>query len=97
MTGRGETSLGVAPSLWNVKLSPMLFTQKYQWVLNYKTNNIGEEVEKENNILAFGNRFEGMRRNFSENSWLSVENATPSKRSCKRYLFNNVHYLSANF
>ena len=97
MTGRGETSLGVAPSLWNVKLTPMLFTQKYQWVLNYKTNNMGEEVEKENNILAFGNRFEGMRRNFSENSWLSVENAaTPQNVPVKRYLFNNVHYLSAN-
>ena len=97
MTGRGETSLGVAPSLWNVKLTPMLFTQKYQWVLNYKTNNMGEEVEKENNILAFGNRFEGMRRNFSENSWLSVESSSPPQNvPVKRYLFNNVHYLSAN-
>lgn len=97
MTGRGETSLGVAPSLWNVKLSPMLFTQKYQWVLNYKTNNMGEEVEKENNILAFGNRFEGMRRNFSENSWISVESSSPPQNvPVKRYLFNNVHYLSAN-
>lgn len=97
MTGRGEVSEGIAPYLWNVKLTPMLFTQKYQWVLNYKTNNVGEEVEKENNILAFGNRFEGMRRNFSENSWLSVENAsTPSNVPVKRYLFNNVHYLSAN-
>ena len=97
MTGRGEISEGTAPYLWNVKLTPMLFTQKYQWVLNYKTNNVGEEVEKENNILAFGNRFEGMRRNFSENSWLSVENAsTPQNVPVKRYLFNNVHYLSAN-
>lgn len=97
MTGRGEVSEGIAPYLWNVKLTPMLFTQKVQWVLNYKTNNMGEEVEKENNILAFGNRFEGMRRNFSENSWISVENAsTPSNVPVKRYLFNNVHYLSAN-
>ena len=43
-----------------------------------QTNNMGEEVEKENNILAFGNRFEGMRRNFSENSF-SVENAATLK------------------
>ena len=35
-----------------------------------------ETVEKENNILAFGNRFEGMRRNFSEDSWLSVESSS---------------------
>lgn len=98
MTGRGEVSSGFGePWLWNVKLSPMLFTPKYQWVINYKTNNTGEEVEKENNILAFGNRFEGMRRNFSEDSWLSVEQAsTPQNIPVKRYLFNNVHYLSAN-
>ena len=97
MTGRGEVSEGIAPFLWNVKLTPMLFTQKMQWVLNYKTNNVGDEVEKENTIMAFGNRFEGMRRNFSDNSWLSVEKAsTPSSVPVKRYLFNNVHYLSAN-
>ena len=97
MTGRGEASLGVAPSLWNLKLSPMLFTPKVQWVLNYKTNNIGDQVEKENQIMAFGNRFEGVRRNFSENSWLNVENAaTPTNIPVNRYLFNNVHYLSAN-
>ena len=97
MTGRGEASLGVAPSLWNLKLSPMLFTPKVQWVLNYKTNNIGDQVERENQIMAFGNRFEGVRRNFSENSWLNVENAaTPTNIPVNRYLFNNVHYLSAN-
>ena len=97
MTGRGEVSEGIAPFLWNVKLTPMLFTQKVQWVLNYKTNNVGDEVEKENSIMAFGNRFEGMRRNFTNNSWLSVEKAsTPSNVPVKRYLFNNVHYLSAN-
>lgn len=98
MTGRGEVSSGFGnPWLWNVKLSPMLFTPKYQWVINYKTNNVGEEVEKENNILAFGNRFEGMRRNFNENSWLDVESvSTPQNVPVKRYLFNNVHYLSAN-
>ncbi len=97
MTGRGEASLGVAPSLWNLKLSPMLFTPKVQWVLNYKTNNIGDQVERENQIMAFGIRFEGVRRNFSENSWLNVENAaTPTNIPVNRYLFNNVHYLSAN-
>lgn len=97
ITGRGEVSAGTSPFLWNLKLSPMLFTPKVQWVLNYKTNNVGDEVEKENSIMAFGNRFEGMRRNFSENSWLNVETAsTPSNVPVKRYLFNNVHYISAN-
>ena len=32
MTGRGEVGLD-SPSLWNVKLTPMLFTDKVQWLL----------------------------------------------------------------
>lgn len=98
MTGRGEVSSGFGePWLWNVKLTPMLFTPKVQWLLNYKTNNVGESVENENNILAFGNRFEGTRRNVSQSSWLDVEKAqVPSNINEKRYLYNNVHFFSAN-
>ncbi|ASW75371.1 hypothetical protein IQ37_02200 [Chryseobacterium piperi] len=98
MTGRGEVGTGFGdPWLWNVKLTPMFFGQKSQWVVNYKTNNIGEQVENEGNILAFGNRFEGRRINASQNDWLNVENASTPSLPVKRYLMNNVHYLSANY
>lgn len=98
MTGRGEVGSGFGdPWLWNVKLTPMFFSKKQQWVMNYKTNNMGEQVENEGNILAFGNRFEGRRINASQNDWLNVENASTPNLPVKRYLFNNVHYLSANY
>lgn len=98
MTGRGEVGTGFGdPWLWNVKLTPMFFSKKSQWVANYKTNNMGEQVENEGNILAFGNRFEGRRINASQNDWLNVENAGTANLPVKRYLFNNVHYLSANY
>ncbi len=96
MTGRAELGTGFSPILWNAKISPMLFTEKYQWVLNYKANNTGESVENEGNILAFGNRFEGMRRSVSQSKWISVENASVPNLPEKRYLMNNVHYFSAN-
>ena len=97
MTGRGEVGTGFGePWLWNVKLTPMFFGQKNQWVINYKTNNNGETVEKEGNILSFGNRFEGRRGNVSQNSWLNVEEATTPNLPEKRYLMNSVHYFSAN-
>ncbi|KIA90117.1 Plug and carboxypeptidase regulatory-like domain-containing protein [Kaistella jeonii] len=97
MTGRGEVGTGFGePWLWNVKLTPMFFGQKNQWVINYKTNNNGDTVEKEGNILSFGNRFEGRRGNVSQNDWLNVENATTPNLPEKRYLMNNVHYFSAN-
>ncbi len=96
MTGRAELGAGFLPLLWNAKVSPMLFTEKYQWVLNYKSNNTGESVENEGNMLAFGNRFEGMRRSVSQSKWVSVENASVPNLPEKRYLMNNIHYFSAN-
>jgi hypothetical protein len=97
MTGRGEVGVGLEPWLWNVKLTPMFFGQKSQWVVNYKTNNTGEQVENEGNILAFGNGWEGRRINAGQNNWLNVENASTPDLPVKRYLMNSVHYLSANY
>jgi hypothetical protein len=98
MTGRGEVGTGFGdPWLWNVKLTPMFFGQKSQWVVNYKTNNMGEQVENEGNILAFGSGWEGKRINAAQNDWLNVENADAPNLPVKRYLMNSVHYLSANY
>lgn len=96
MTGRGEVGVGMDPLLWNVKLTPMFFGQKNQWVVNYKANNNGESVENERNILAFGNRWEGMRRQASQRNWLSIDNAGTPNIPEKRHLRNNVHFFSAN-
>jgi hypothetical protein len=98
MTGRGEVGTGFGdPWLWNVKLTPMFFGQKSQWVANYKTNNMGEQVENEGNIIGFGSSWEGRRGNASQNNWLRVETASIPNTPVKRYLMNNVHYLSANY
>ena len=96
MTGRGEVGAGFDPLLWNVKLTPMFFGQKNQWVVNYKANNNGESVEKEGNLLGMGNRWEGSRRQASQRNWTNLETASVPNVPEKRYLLNNVHYFSAN-
>ena len=96
MTGRGEAGVGMEPFLYNLKLTPMFFGQKNQWVVNYKTNNNGESVEREGNMLAFGNRWEGRRGQSAANYWLSVDKASTPNIPEKRYLMNNVHFFSAN-
>lgn len=96
MTGRGEIGAGFSPLLWNVKLTPMFFGQKNQWVVNYKANNNGESVENEGNILAFGNRWEGRRSQAAQKSWTNLETAGVPNIPEKRYLLNNVHFFSAN-
>lgn len=96
MTGRGEIGAGFSPLLWNVKLTPMFFGQKNQWVINYKANNNGESVENEGNLLAFGNRWEGRRSQAAQKSWTNIETAGVPDVPEKRYLLNNVHFFSAN-
>ena len=96
MTGRGEVGAGLEPFLWNVKLTPMFFGQKNQWVLNYKTNNNGDRVEREGMLLGGFNRWEGRRTQASQRRWISLDEAGTPSLPEKRYLFNNVHYLSAN-
>ena len=96
MTGRGEVGAGFSPLLWNVKLTPMFFGQKNQWVINYKANNNGESVEKEGNLLSFGSRWEGRRSQAKQSSWTNVETAGTPDVPEKRYLLNNVHFFSAN-
>ena len=96
MTGRGEIGAGFSPLLWNVKLTPMFFGQKNQWVVNYKANNNGESVENEGNLLAFGSRWEGRRSQAAQKSWTNVETAGIPNIGEKRYLLNNVHFFSAN-
>lgn len=96
MTGRGEVGTGLSPMLWNVKLTPMFFGQKNQWVVNYKANNSGEAVESERNMLAFGSRWEGRRNQASQRNWINVDEARTPNVPERRYLFNNIHYFSAN-
>lgn len=96
MTGRGEVGAGMDPLLWNVKLTPMFFGQKNQWVLNYKANNNGESVEKEGNMMGMHSRWEGRRGQAGQKSWLNVETAGIPDVPEKRYLMNNVHFFSAN-
>lgn len=98
VTGRGEIGTGFTdPYTYNLKLTPMFFGQKSQWVINYKTNNNGETVENDGNLLSFGNRFEGRRGNVSQNDFIGVERAATPNLPEKRYLFNNVHYFAANY
>lgn len=96
MTGRGEVGVGLDPFLWNVKLTPMFFGQKNQWVINYKANNNGESVENEGNLLAFGSRWEGRRNQAAQRNWIGLDEALIPDLPEKRYLLNNVHFFSAN-
>jgi len=46
MTGRGEVGAGFNPLLWNLKLTPMFFGQKNQWVVNIKPTTMANRSKR---------------------------------------------------
>lgn len=96
LTGRADTGLGLSPFLWGVKLTPMVFTKKYQYLLNYKSNNIGEDVTYELQTLSFDEGFEGLTFENQTGSWLNVSQSELPKIDENRYLFNKTQLFSAN-
>lgn len=95
-TGRGEIGTGGSPLLWQAKLTPMLFSKKYQALLNYKSNNIGEDIISEMNNLGVLEVTEGVTKENESGNWINVAQTTLPTISQKRYLFNRTHAASAN-
>jgi hypothetical protein len=96
LTGRADTGVGLSPFLWSTKLTPMVFTKKYQYLLNYKSNNIGEDVTYELQTLSFDEGFEGLTFENQTGNLLNVSQSELPKIDENRYLFNNTQLFSAN-
>ncbi|MFC1226184.1 hypothetical protein ACFE6N_20440 [Pedobacter sp. BG31] len=95
-TGRGEIGAGFSPLAWQTKLTPMVFSKKYQSLLNYKSNNIGEDITKEMNNLGVMDVSEGITKEATDNKWISISQSTFPTIAQERYLFNRTHAASAN-
>lgn len=96
LTGRADIGTGFSPFLWNAKVTPMMFTKKYQYLINYKSNNTGENITEELQVFSFDNGFEGLTTDNQTGSWLSVAQAELPKIAEERYLFNKTQLFSAN-
>lgn len=96
LTGRADVGVGLSPFLWNAKVTPMMFTKKYQYLFNYKSNNIGEDVTYELETFSFDEGFEGLTFDNQTGSWLNISQNELPKIDENRYLFNKTQLFSAN-
>jgi hypothetical protein len=96
LTGRADIGGGFSPFLWNSKLTPMVFTKKYQYLINYKSNNIGEDVTYELQTFSFDEGFEGFTFDNQTGNWLNISQSELPKIDENRYLFNKTQLFSAN-
>lgn len=97
-TGSGLLGLGLSPFLWNLKLTPMLFTKKRQALFNIKSNNTGEDIISENGNFINLAGFMGQSQDNSTGDFLRPSSVSPPASIAQsRYWFNQSHAVGVNF
>ncbi len=91
LTGSGKLGVGFSPFLWEVSLTPMLFSKKQQSIASYQSNNIGDDVSSQ----LIPHYFDEMKGESKENLVGIRTLSTPPIRE-ERYLDNNIHLLTYN-
>ena len=95
-SGTAEVGSGLAPLLWKVNITPMIFTKKQQAIFTYQSNNTGSDVSREIrnfSFLEFGREEFGI----DKNDWLGIRQLSPPPFEQERWLDNNVHLGSLNY
>ncbi len=95
-TGRAEVGSGASPLLWDVNISPMLFTKKRQALVSYQTNNSGANVASQVKTLTIENLREQQENSSEPIDWLGISQLSTPQFPEKRWLENNIHLLSGN-
>lgn len=94
LTGSGRVGIGASPFLWDVAVTPMIFTKKIQMVASYQSNNTG------NDLMMFTRQmtYEQMasERPSETDLELSIQKPNPPLFDQRRYLDNTTHLANFN-
>ena len=94
LTGTAKVGLGAWPFLWNVNLTPMLFSGKVQMLAAYRSNNTGDDLTLYSRMLTMENLQGERPAKLGEE--LSVKQAATPLFSTNRYLDNQTHLGNLN-
>ena len=83
-----EGGVGYKPWLWTAEVMPMYFGRKFQTIITYKTNNMGEDVSDE--LMSFS------ERSAESNGQLHIVKPSSPPLYENMYLQNNIHAVSLN-
>ncbi|MGX1023598.1 hypothetical protein [Psychroflexus sp. MBR-150] len=96
-TGQAELGAGFSPGLWDVNVTPMLFSKKRQMLSSYQANNSGNNVATQLKTLTIEDLLEQFESNDEKQDWLSIQHLNTPNFSEKRWIDNNVHLASINY
>lgn len=96
-TGQAEIGAGLSPMLWDVNLTPMLFSKKQQMLSSYQANNTGKNIAAQLKTLTIDELLDQFERNDEKQDWLAIEQLEVPDFSEERWLDNNIHLLTTNY
>ena len=97
VTGTSKLGTGLSPFLWNVNITPMLFSKKQQMITSYQTNNVGNDISNEIKTLTIEDLLDQFESNNEKNDWVTIQELSSPPFSKKRWLDNNAHLLTTNY
>jgi hypothetical protein len=96
-TGQAELGFGFSPVLWDVNITPILFSKKRQMLSSYQSNNTGNNVASQLKTLTIEDLLEQFERNDEKEDWLAIQQLEVPNFSEVRWLDNNIHLISTNY
>ena len=94
LTGTAKVGVGAWPFLWDVNLTPMLFSGKVQMLAAYRTNNIGNDLAMFTKMLTVEDLQSDRPNKLGEE--LGIKQASTPLFSTNRYLDNQSHLGNLN-
>jgi len=96
-TGSGKVATGFSPWLWDVNLSPMLLSTRFQLLASYQTNNTGNDVSRQIDQLT---SYSGMQFPYEPDENIQLFDVGSYTQygaiDQKRYLDNRIHLANFN-
>ncbi|MET2986673.1 carboxypeptidase-like regulatory domain-containing protein [Aureibaculum conchae] len=96
-TGQAELGSGFNPLLWNVNITPMLFSKKQQMISSYQANNSGDDLSLQLKTFTLNDLLEQFERNDEKKNWLDIVKLREPSFSKSRWLDNNTHLITTNY
>jgi hypothetical protein len=97
ITGTTKLGVGLFPFLWNVNITPMLFSKKQQMITSYQTNNVGNDISNEIKTLTIEDLLDQFESNNEKKDWVTIQELSSPPFSKKRWLDNNAHLFTTNY
>lgn len=94
LTGSGKLAAGFPNLLWDVALTPILFSKKQQFLASFQTNNIGDDLLNEISSFAVASNANSLQ--LTKKRLLNNINPTNPPFGKDRWLDNNAHLATVN-